>query len=124
MDLGMEQGAGLIEKTIERLGVKSVFGEPIQEGGETIIPVASVTYGFGFGSGQGPAGDETGAQATGGSGGGGGGQAKPVGYIRLGPGEPQFVATFNPGVVALAGIFLSAWSVFWITKTVRAFVRR
>lgn len=124
MELDMQRGAGLIEKTIERLGVSSAFGQPIKEGDETIIPVASVMYGFGWGSGYGPAEGKKATQAAGGEGGGVGGQAKPMGYIRLGPGEPQFVPTFNPYAVALAGIFLSAWSIFWITKTVRAFVKR
>jgi uncharacterized spore protein YtfJ len=127
MDQEMERGASLIEKTIERIGVDSAFGAPIKEGKETIIPVASVIYGFGFGSGYGlPDGKEgkKTAATAGGSGGGVGGQTKPMGYIRLGAGEPQFVPAFNPGVVALAGILLSAWSVFWITKTVRAFLKR
>ena len=130
MNQEVERSAGLIQNTIERLGVSSVFGAPIKEGGETIIPIASVMYGFGFGSGYGIPEGKDGKDrkplptAAGGGGGGAGGTAKPVGYIRLGKGEPQFVATFNPGIVALAGIALSAWSVFWITKTIRAFVKR
>ena len=58
-------------------GARLCFGEPVQYGGTTVIPVARVqaTGGGGFGRG----GDD--------SGGGGGGHldARPLGYIELGP---------------------------------------
>ena len=51
-------GDEMLEKLGESLGskatVKSVFGEPIQAAGKTIIPVAKVFYGFGGGFGAGP----------------------------------------------------------------------
>ena len=50
-----------IEQLFEKLKVDAVFGQPIQEGDVTIIPVAEIGVGFGFGSGQGPAADGTGS---------------------------------------------------------------
>ena len=42
-----------IEDMLGRLSVRSAFGEPIQEGDTTVIPVATVACGFGYGSGYG-----------------------------------------------------------------------
>jgi uncharacterized spore protein YtfJ len=55
--------------------VRTVFGEPVQANGKTIVPVAKVGYGFGAGADD----------AKGGfSGGGGGGVGiKPVGVIEV-----------------------------------------
>ena len=43
--------AGLVERLAERVGgrasVEAVFGEPIVRDGVTVIPVASIAYGFG-----------------------------------------------------------------------------
>ena len=53
----------------------AVFGQPIERGGVTVIPVAKAAWGFGGGSG----GDE----GSEGSGGGGGGVVSPEGYIEV-----------------------------------------
>ena len=42
-----------IEKMVDGLGVGAVFGEPIKEGGVTVIPVAEVRFAFGYGYGSG-----------------------------------------------------------------------
>ncbi len=44
-----------IEKMVDGLGVGAVFGEPIREGGVTIVPVAEVRFAFGYGYGSGGA---------------------------------------------------------------------
>ena len=75
-----------IEKMIEGLGVGAVFGEPIKEGGVTVVPVAEVRLGFGYGSGSGRdrAEESEGAPATGeGSGGGAGGPPQGVTFASL-----------------------------------------
>ena len=41
-----------IEKMVDGLGVDAVFGEPIREGGLTVVPVAEVRFAFGYGSGR------------------------------------------------------------------------
>lgn len=64
----------LLQKIGETLGttatVKSVFGEPIQANGKTIVPVARVAYGFGGGLGTGRDRAHTDTQGEGGGGGG------------------------------------------------------
>ncbi len=117
-----------IEEMLERLTVAATFGAPVKEGDVTLIPVASVAYGFGYGSGTGRQADEANAEAekseAQGAGGGGGGMAKPLGYVRVDAGGVKYEPLFDPTKVSIAGILLSAWTVFWITKTVRAFVRK
>jgi uncharacterized spore protein YtfJ len=56
---------------------KSVYGEPIQTGNRTIVPVAKVGYGLGATSGG------RNGETVGGGGGGGGVGARPVGYIEI-----------------------------------------
>ncbi len=115
-----------IEEMLERLTVAATFGAPVKEGDVTLIPVASVTYGFGYGYGSHGAGEDSAEEKSEGSGvgGGGGGMARPLGFIRVDAEDVKYEPLLNPAAVAIAGILLSAWSVFWITKTVRAFVRK
>ena len=115
-----------IEKLFEKLKVDAVFGEPIKEGDVTLIPVADVGVGFGFGSGQNPAaaaeGGET--ESSQGMGGGGGGKASPRGYIKITPDGVTFESTMDENRVALAGIAMTAWAVFWIAAAIRAFAKK
>ena len=83
---GLTQVIEPIENMMKRLNVNAVFGEPIKEGDQTIIPVASVSYGFGFGAGYGSGqsqpeeeGQPPNVGEGGGSGAGAMGRAKPVG---------------------------------------------
>jgi hypothetical protein len=80
-----------LDRLAERIGgrasVKAVFGEPIERGELTIVPVARVRWGFGGGSGS----SEADAKASG-SGGGGGVAADAIGYIEIRSSE----ATFRP----------------------------
>ncbi len=84
-------GASLVERLGERIGVHAraemVYGDPVERGGVTVIPVARVRWGFGggFGSGSGPD-RETGQ----GGGGGGGVTASPAGYIEIKNGTTEF----------------------------------
>jgi len=45
--------AALLEKVGDRVGLhagaKAVFGEPVKEGGRTVVPVAQVIFGMGAG---------------------------------------------------------------------------
>ena len=70
----------------EKLGAvakaATVFGEPVERDGVTVIPVAKARWGFGGGAGQ--RGDEDGA------GGGGGVQVTPVGFIEIKDHEANF----------------------------------
>jgi uncharacterized spore protein YtfJ len=82
-----QERSQLVNELLERIGetvgkkaqVSTIFGEPVQREGVTVIPVAKARFGFGGGGGSGSRqGDE-------GSGGGGGGGAMvgPIGYIEL-----------------------------------------
>jgi hypothetical protein len=72
----------LAERIGARASVTAVFGEPIERGDVTVIPVARVRWGFGGGEGQG--GEAAGPTGSG-LGGGGGAAGDPVGYIEIGP---------------------------------------
>jgi uncharacterized spore protein YtfJ len=67
----------LSDKFAANAHAKSVYGEPVQAGTRTIIPVAKVGYLVGATSGG-----RNGETVGGGSGGGGVG-ARPVGYIEI-----------------------------------------
>lgn len=71
-------------------GAQAVFGEPVERGELTVIPVAKVRWGFGGGTGQGPAGGGTG------EGGGGGVAASPLGFIEVRPGGAVFRRIEDP----------------------------
>src|SRR5262245_30088296 len=92
--------SNMLEKMSETLGstahVRSVFGEPIQMEGKTVIPIAKIAYGFGggFGSGHGKPGsaDEAGTMREGEGGGGGGGvRAFPAGALEITSESTRFV---------------------------------
>jgi hypothetical protein len=96
-----------LEAMAERVGgkasVTAVFGEPIERDGLTVIPVASVRWGFGGGGGM-----STGEEQASGSGGGGGAAADPSGYIEIGNGQAAFrrigPAYPNPAFILAAGV--------------------
>jgi uncharacterized spore protein YtfJ len=120
-----------IENMMKRLTVNAVFGEPIKEGDQTVVPVAQVSYAFGYGAGWGSGaaeaedeGQPANAGEGGGHGGGATGKARPVGALRITADGVHFEPLMDPKAVALAGIAMVAWNVFWIAATVRAFTKR
>jgi uncharacterized spore protein YtfJ len=91
-----------LERMAEKLGMQarsaSVYSEPIEKNGVTIVPVAKVRWGFGGGGGS-KQGKEHG------SGGGGGMRVTPVGFIELKDGQSEFkpirdASSFVPAIVA------------------------
>jgi uncharacterized spore protein YtfJ len=78
-----EMATELIEQIGEKVGrsaqVSTIFGEPVERQGVTVIPVAKSRFGFGGGGGQGSRERDEGS----GGGGGGGGYVSPVGYIEV-----------------------------------------
>lgn len=108
----------LIENLSTSLGqnasVKNVFGEPIQVGDKTIIPVARLAYGFGAGFGQRKknrnngevSGENKGQEPAGkGAGGGGGLNAVPKGVYEITPTCTRFIPA-NPAKQVLTGIIV------------------
>jgi uncharacterized spore protein YtfJ len=69
----------------------AVFGEPVSEGGRTVIPVAQSIVGTGGGGGGG---EDAGAGS--GLGAGGGAMTRPIGYIELTAGGAAFVPLQRP----------------------------
>lgn len=126
-----------IAQLVDSIGVKSVFGEPIEEDGVVIIPVAQVEYGFGYGGGYGnnpnageiedgteqETGDEDAPGEGGGGGGGAGGRATPRGFIRITPEGVNYEPISDNDRVPLAGILMIVWSVFWVAMTIRALIK-
>ncbi len=106
----------------ETAAAKTVFGEPMTVNGRTIIPVASVRYMFGFGMGRGV--DRAEKDSGEGGGGGGGAMVRPVALLEISGNETRLKPIVDVNRQALAGIALAAWSVFWITLTIRALARR
>jgi uncharacterized spore protein YtfJ len=95
-----QERAELVNALLERIGetvgeraqVSTIFGEPVEREGVTVIPVGRARFGFGGGGGSGSRqGDE-------GSGGGGGGGAAvgPIGYIELHEGSAKFKRIVTP----------------------------
>jgi uncharacterized spore protein YtfJ len=106
----------LIEIMVERFGGRSgihmVYGDPVERGDVTVIPVARVRWlagaGAGVGSGGAPAMQ---GQAEGeGAGGGGGVIADPVGYLEIRSSGASFVpirGILNPLAILAAGVSLA-----------------
>jgi uncharacterized spore protein YtfJ len=100
----------VMEGTREVMTVRRVFGEPVERGALTVIPVATVRGGGGGGQGEAPPtmaeGETTTAMGTG-SGGGFGVTARPVGAYVI----REDSVTWKPAVdlgkvasIALAGL--------------------
>jgi uncharacterized spore protein YtfJ len=115
---------GPITELLERsLNIRHVYGEPVQHGDTTVIPVAQVAYGFGAGGGEGPgrawtSGTDKGAPGEDsrpkaqGAGGGGGVRMTPVGALEIGPQGTRFIR-FRPLAPWLGGAALGL-AVGWL----------
>src|SRR5262249_54046711 len=72
--------------------VSTIFGEPVEREGVTVIPVAKARFGFGGGGGSGSRQGDEGA----GGGGGGGGAVGPIGYLQGRPRPADVRRHFTP----------------------------
>ncbi|MEW9873582.1 hypothetical protein [Arthrobacter sp. HS15c] len=94
--------------TFKNVGVSRAYGSPVQLGGQEVIPVALVSFGFGGGN-----------EADGGaSGGGGGGMVLPLGVYRNDGGG----VTFRPNTVVTLVCLVPLVSVLGaaVRKAIRA----
>jgi uncharacterized spore protein YtfJ len=116
----LEQLIGRVGEIQEKAAVKTVFGDPLHVDGRTVIPVARIRYGFGLGMGHG------GKQDTSGEGGGGGGgmTARPVALIEITGDDVKVKPIPDVTRLALMGMAVVAWNVFWIAATIRALAKR
>jgi uncharacterized spore protein YtfJ len=97
MDLEKPSSADRFIATMaEKLGAvaraATVFGDPVERGGITVIPVAKARWGFGGGGGQRKV-EGSGGKQEDGAGGGGGAQVTPVGFIEIKNNEANFRRT-------------------------------
>lgn len=119
-DNNKDKQQSFVQQLAERLGIAAqattIYGEPVERGDVTIIPVAKIKYGFGGGSGTNKTGEE-------GSGGGGGVSVTPTGYIEIKEGNTRFRKIRDPqtliSALAIGGIFT-----FLTARTITKIFRR
>lgn len=93
----VSQLKSIVDGLHERVSVDTVYGEPVETNGRTIIPVSKVAYGFGggYGSNRKPeATDDSYSNRESdecGGGFGGGMIAKPIGVVEVGDTGTAFV---------------------------------
>ena len=93
----------LKDSVLTQASVKTIYGEPIEAQGKTIIPVAKISYGYGAGAGTGGVGN---TQARGEGGGGGGGvHAVPVGVVEVSNLQTRFIPISDRKKLAGAVLF-------------------
>lgn len=104
---------GMVDTVGRSAHVETIYGEPVESNGRTVIPAASVSYGFGGGAGgDSPAEgeeDDPGEGAGYGYGYGGGVSAKPVGALEIGEDGTRFVRFDEPapaGALLAAGVLI------------------
>jgi uncharacterized spore protein YtfJ len=95
--------ASLAENLGASIHASTIFADPVEREGVTVIPVAKARWVFGGGGGR--------RKDEDGGGGGGGARISPVGFIELRDGEARFQrieTTSLPVVIlgAVAGLFL------------------
>ena len=123
----LEDVFAAIDETREKASASAVFGDPVEVGERTIIPVADIKYGFGLGYGEGPASSEEKEEPAGAGQGGGAGSgvaARPVAVLDISDDGIIVKPVMDEGRIALAGIFTGIWFIFWTALTLRAIFGR
>ena len=103
MTVETQERSQLVNELLERIGetvgrkadASTIFGEPVQREGVTVIPVAKARFGFGGGGGSGSREGDRGGEGSGG-GGGGGVAVGPIGYIEVREGSAEFKRIRTP----------------------------
>lgn len=105
---------GLVNSLAARVGgfasASAVYGEPVDQDGVTVVPVARVRWGFGSGAGLDT--DNGSGEPDFGGGGGGGVSARPIGFIELRDGEAEFRPIKDPAAPAM--LVLAAGAATWL----------
>ena len=100
----------LVSRLADAADVRTVFGDPVERGEVTVIPVARVLVGAGAGTGRSERGD--------GEGGGGGAIARPLGYVEIRNGATRF-RPINPRVqatLATAALLTAGALIVWALR--------
>lgn len=104
----------LSDKLQRSATVKAIYGDPIEAGGRTVIPVARISYGLGGGFGTGSANHgkkQNAEQPAGhgeGGGGGGGVTVTPLGIVEITQERTRYLP-IRSGKGASAGAFLAGF---------------
>ena len=117
---------GLLDRLANRVGLharaSAVYGEPVERGELTVIPVAKVRAGFGGGSGSMPAAGQSDSIGEGG-GGGGGFIASPLGFIEVRESGATFRRIEDP--VAYWPLALAGGAATWLVlRGLRGLLKR
>ncbi len=123
----IQQVFDLIDDMRRRADVNVAFGPPISAEGQTVIPVANVTYALNLnvstGSVSGKSAEEAGAKKEGSAiSTTGGSHAHPLGVVELAPDGVYVTPVIDRQRVTLASIFLAGWISFWVTATLIQFL--
>lgn len=87
--MGLEDLMKEVSAELEKLvSTKTVFGDPIEVSGVTIVPVSRVSFGFGSGGGEGK---KSGTEEGFGGGGGAGAKIEPVAFIVVSGGDVRLL---------------------------------
>ena len=111
----MTQLQNILDAPRDAFNVRRVFGDPIEKGETTVIPVAFVAGGSG--GGEGPVGENAGAET--GAGGGIGGMARPAGVYVIRGDEVAWEPALDVTLIAMAGIALTAVIALTLGKILR-----
>ena len=110
---------GSVEQVISQLvsnaSVNTVFGQPVERDGATIIPCSEIMVGFGMGTGTGPI-DERGNSMGGGGGGGGGSQGRPIAVVVMTKDGVRVEPVLDLTKVTLAAFTTGAFMLFWFGR--------
>ena len=89
---------GMADKLGAAARASTIFGDPVERDGLTVIPVAKAQWGFGGGVGH--------RKNEDGAGGGGGMRITPVGFIELKDGAAEFrqIRTVSSGWLIAGGL--------------------
>ena len=95
-----------MEHFLQTADLSTVYGDPIEHEGMSIIPTAEVLCIMGFGVGSGGGGEPNAAASGTGGGGGGGGRVlrRPVAVIVAGPGGVEVKPIVDITKIAMAGL--------------------
>jgi len=116
MDSELQRLFDMVEALQRRANVNAAFGRPVAAEGRTLIPVAEVAYGFGLGFGTAGEGEEQEAEGGAGGGGGAGVRTRPLAVIEVTPETTRVEPLVDEGKIALAGVLLVGWIVFWVAR--------
>ena len=103
--IGDETGSEMLAAKDSLRGrvIGSILGEPYVRGDATVVPVSEVRVAEGA--------DKAPAQVA--------AHARPLALIVFEGDKVRVEAIMNVTLVALAGILLAGWNVYWVTRTIR-----